>query len=342
MGKIIFFILTFGLQLFILNLSFASGPGTSGAIILKQTVGARPLGMGDAFVAVADNVVGALHWNPAGLSQIRNHEISAIYLKGLSDTWYGSMGYAYPFKSGRKLNPKGGRKSRTPVATCGTLAIGIVTLQSGKMTLDPEGETVIAEQDYLGILGFGYPIWRSKDEKPQRRRALSFGYQGPNEISVGINVKILHSTLVESYSAMAYAADVGALCRLQVAGNTLRIGLAAQNLGTKLKFEKEGDPLPLTIRFGGAYTINFGREHSLTIVAEGVKPNDNDFRENVGAEYWYKNIFALRGGYKIGYDLDSFTAGVGFNWKWYGLDYGWGMVESKMGSNHRVSFTVRF
>jgi len=68
--------LIFGLQPFILNLSFAGGAGTSGAIILKQTVGARPLEMGEAFVA------GALHWNPAGLSQIRKHEISAIYLKG--------------------------------------------------------------------------------------------------------------------------------------------------------------------------------------------------------------------------------------------------------------------
>jgi len=342
MGKIIFFILIFGLQPFILNLSFAAGPGTSGAIILKQTVGARPLGMGDAFVAVADNVVGALHWNPAGLSQIRNHEISAIYLKGLSDTWYGSMGYAYPFKSGRKLNPKGGRKSRTPVATCGTLAIGIVTLQSGKMTLDPEGETVIAEQDYLGILGFGYPIWRSKDEKPQRRRALSFGYQGPNEISVGINVKILHSTLVESYSAMAYAGDLGILAKFLLGDGSLRLGIAVQNVGTKLKFEQEGDSLPFTIRAGGSYLMALGKEHTLLLAAEAVKPNDNGFRGNGGAEYWYKNIFALRGGYKIGYDLDSFTAGVGFNWKWYGLDYGWGMVESKMGSNHRVSFTVRF
>jgi len=65
--------LIFGLQPFIFNLSFAGGAGTSGAIVLKQTVGARPLGMGEAFVA------GVLHWNPAGLSQIRKHEISAIY-----------------------------------------------------------------------------------------------------------------------------------------------------------------------------------------------------------------------------------------------------------------------
>ncbi|MFQ5867821.1 MAG: PorV/PorQ family protein, partial [bacterium] len=280
--------------------------------------------------------------NPAGLSQIRKHEISAIYLKGLTDTWYGSIGYAHPLKSGGKLTAKGRRRTRTPVVTHGTLAIGIVTLQAGKMMLDPEGKTVVAEQDYLVTLGYGYPIWRSKVQKPRRYRGLRFEPQAPNEISVGINVKILHSTLVESYSAMAYAGDVGALCRLRVGGNSLRIGLAAQNLGTKLKFEEEGDPLPLTIRFGGAYRMNFGGEHSLTSVVEAVKPNDNDFRVNVGVEYWYKNIFALRSGYKIGYDLDSFTAGTGFNWKGYGMDYGWGMMESKMGSNHRVSFTARF
>jgi hypothetical protein len=59
-------------------------------------------------------------------------------------------------------------------------------------------------------------------------------------------------------------------------------------------------------------------------------------------EYWYREIFALRAGYKIGYDLDSFTCGVGFVWKNFQLDYGWGMSGSKMGDNHRFSLTTRF
>jgi len=85
--------------------------------------------MSEAFVA------GALHWNPAGLSQIRKHEISAIYLKGLTDTWYGSIGYAHPLKSGGKLRVEGRRRTRTPIVTYGTLAINIVTQQLHLITL---------------------------------------------------------------------------------------------------------------------------------------------------------------------------------------------------------------
>lgn len=332
---------------FILSFSFpatqvanAKGPSTSGAIILKQTSGARALGMGEAFVALADDV-NCLYWNPAGLTQIRNHEVSMMYLNGLVDSWFGFIGYAHPLgANGRRGRRETGRIREVPKPEkyYGTIALGLTLFQAGKLTLDPEGSTVVAEQDYLVTLGYGYPLWRGI---VRRRRGLRFEEQ-QSIISLGLNIKIISSTLVEDYSAMAYAGDLGVLGKFILGSNSLRVGVAVQNLGTKLKFEEEGDPLPFTIRVGSSYEMNFGKEHALVVAAEGVKPNDNDIRGNMGVEYWYKEIFALRSGYKIGYDLDGFTAGVGFNWKGYGLDYGWGMMATKMGDNHRVSFTVRF
>ena len=47
--------------------AFAAGPGTSAATFLKLGFGARPLGLGEAYVAVADDAA-ALHYNPAGLA----------------------------------------------------------------------------------------------------------------------------------------------------------------------------------------------------------------------------------------------------------------------------------
>jgi len=315
--------------------------GTSGAIILKQTSGARPLGMGEAFVAVADDV-NALNFNPAGLVQIKRHEISVMYLDSLVDTWFGFIGYAYPI--GGKVERQRGRtfKSIQERRNQGTIALGVSSLQAGKMVLEPEGNTVRAQEDYLANLGFGYIIWRSeeKDEKIKRRaRAIR---ELRNEVSLGLGVKFVYSTLVEKYSAMAYAVDVGLLGKFTVGKNRLQLGVTGQNLGTKIKFEEEGDSLPLTVRAGAAYRMDFKQEHRLTISTEAVKPNDGDFRGSGGMEYWYREIFALRAGYKAGYDLDSFTCGVGFVWKNFQLDYGWGMNAGKMGDNHRFSLTTRF
>ena len=313
--------------------------GTSGAIILKQTSGARPLGMGEAFVALA-NDVNALNFNPAGLAHIRNHEISVMYLDSLVDSWFGFIGYALPL-GGNVEKQAGTRKfkSKKRRTNRGTIGLGFSIFQAGKMVLEPEGETVQAEQDYLANLGFGYAIWRGEEVEKGKGRANS---ELRNEVSVGLGVKLIHSTLVQKYSAMAYAADVGVLGSFIVGKNRLQIGIAGQNFGTKIKFEEEGDTLPLTVRAGVAYQMDFKQEHRLTISGEAIKPNDGDFRGNTGMEYWYREMFALRAGYKIGYDIDSFTCGVGFAWKNFQLDYGWGMRTTKMGDNHRFSLTARF
>ena len=46
---------------------YAAGPGTSSATFLKLGFGARPLAMGETYVALAEGV-SMLHYNPAGLA----------------------------------------------------------------------------------------------------------------------------------------------------------------------------------------------------------------------------------------------------------------------------------
>jgi len=342
MGKRTYFFISIILFLFFRPVLVCFAAGTSGAIVLKQTSGARSLGMGEAFVALADDV-NALNFNPAGLAQIRNHEISVMYLDSLVDTWFGFIGYAHPL-GGKVTRRAGDRqvKSVKPRENRATIGLGVSILQAGKMVLEPEGKTVQAEQDYLANLGFGYIIWRSAERTEKRRYRIRPGAQPRNEISLGMAVKFVHSTLVEKYSAMAYAADAGILGSFIVGKNRFLLGISGQNLGTKIKFEEEADVLPLTVRAGASYQMDFEQEHKLTITGEAVKPNDADFRGCGGAEYWYREIFALRAGYKAGYDLDSFTCGVGFVWKNFQIDYGWGMSGTKMGDNHRISLTARF
>ena len=49
--------------------------GTVSGLVLRQGVGARPFGMGEADVAVSD-VINALFSNPAGLASIQKKELN--------------------------------------------------------------------------------------------------------------------------------------------------------------------------------------------------------------------------------------------------------------------------
>jgi len=78
-------ILTLALALS-LSFSAASAATRETGAFLKVGVGARAMGLGDAFTAVSDDGT-AFYWNPAGLSLVRKRELSAMYsgLFGISE-----------------------------------------------------------------------------------------------------------------------------------------------------------------------------------------------------------------------------------------------------------------
>lgn len=71
------------------SVSYANGPGTTGANFLKIGVGARAAAMGEAFTAVADDST-SLYWNPAGLTRVQGRELSAMY-----NVWFEGIGQGY-------------------------------------------------------------------------------------------------------------------------------------------------------------------------------------------------------------------------------------------------------
>ena len=84
---------------FILGVSSAVQAGNTTAAFLKIGVGARPIGMGNAFTAVADDI-NSLAWNPAGLSLLSRRELGVMHSELFADTRYDFLGYAHPMKTG--------------------------------------------------------------------------------------------------------------------------------------------------------------------------------------------------------------------------------------------------
>ncbi|MCP4482157.1 MAG: UPF0164 family protein [bacterium] len=84
----IIFILTF-------KLFAAEGAGTKSMEFLNIPVGARPVGMGESYTAVSDDIFGIL-WNPAGLFNLESEEISFTYNQYIEDIHQGYIAFASP------------------------------------------------------------------------------------------------------------------------------------------------------------------------------------------------------------------------------------------------------
>src|ERR1700733_1844251 len=81
------------------GVSWASGPGTTAADILNIGVGARAIGMGEAYVAQADDV-SSLYWNPAGLALMQERQASFSYDQMYQDLKYQNASIGIPLENG--------------------------------------------------------------------------------------------------------------------------------------------------------------------------------------------------------------------------------------------------
>lgn len=191
--------------------------GTSGAQFLKLGVGARALGMGEAYSAVADDG-SAIYWNPGAILNTKGASISVMQASLFGDINDQFLGYA------------------TPVGDNSAFGVGVQRLTAGTIKeTDSSGVETGASSspsDIAGSLGYAHKAggW-----------------------SIGAAAKYISSKI--SDSATAFAADFGLLSP-KLLNDKFRLSLVAQNIGSKIKFDTAGDALPLNVKIGSALNFN--------------------------------------------------------------------------------------
>jgi hypothetical protein len=280
----------------------AGSAGTSSAQFLKLGAGARASAMGDAFAATADDV-SALYWNPAGLAQIKDTEISAMQNNGLVDTQYQFAGAARPMGEG-------------------AIGLSLYRLDYGSINGYSASDTPQGSFS-AGSLAGGLTV------------ARKFG----ENIMLGATAKMVQEK-IDGLSASTFAGDLGFLWR----DDRFSVGIVAQHLGGTLKFEKESEDLPATLRADAAMRVS-----PRLLVAAGVaKARDNDAEVHAGGEISLSRMFQLRAGYSVvpGNSIDAgglsgVTGGAGINLGRFSIDYGI-RPFGDLGLSHRISITARF
>lgn len=299
--------------------------GTSSATFLRIGVGARAVGMGESFVAVA-NDPSAIYWNPAGLASLQRREVAFSHTQWPADVTYEHVTMIFP---SRRLG-------------------GSIALQFGVLGTD------IEETSELQPFGTGRTFAYS-----DLVVGGAYSRRWTDKLLVGAGVKFVREDLgsqVGGPTSSAMLFDVGSIYYLGL--GSVRIATSLTNFGAALKpsgsyvspydgstADYDGFDPPLMFRYGLAFEP-IEREHQrLTTSFEVNQPADNERMIKAGAEWLFMNSLAIRSGYNFRADALKLSAGAGFNGTFGNyrgaLDYAY-TDGGPLGAVHRLSLGVRF
>jgi len=299
--------------------------GTSSGSFLRVGVGARPVGMGGAYVAICDDIV-ACAWNPAGLVLIDGREFAITHTALPADIDYNHACYGMPIK---KLD-------------------GTIALQFGLLSTNLMETTEY--HPYGTGREFGFTDWLF---------GLSVAKRFTDRFSGGFAVKYVREELgVEVGGPTTNALVLDAGTYYEIGPRKMRLAVALMNFGGDMTpdghYETEtqnGLSQSTYAGFAPAMEFKFGialepvaRPWLDTVVDfELAHPSDNKETFRLGGEAVVSKVLALRAGYDFGADAMQASFGVGANVTILSvaskIDYSATLAEY-LGTVHRISITL--
>lgn len=283
--------------------------------------------MGNTFVSIA-NDGSAGYWNPAGMVLVRKREVIAMHAER-----FGSLVNYDTFGFVQLVNGKKEKRS----------AFGFSIIRSG---VDDIPFT-------RAVTSLGQTTYEVDRLESWSEWAFYFSYARilRDDLSIGGSVKGIRKSIADE-SALGIGVDLGAIYR---PWHALSLGLTAQDLtSTIIIWNGETETISPTLKFGASYPFVIAPIRGTLVLAadsdvrfEGRKyaaqrwagSASGDF--HYGAEYWFREVLALR----AGSDEGNFTAGAGFRIplgaRALGFDYAF-LAHNDLDDSHRVSGLFKF
>jgi len=263
--------------------------GISTAQFLKIGVGGRATAMGDAFVAVA-NDVSALYWNPAGLTQFSENQVMFSHNQWVVDINHDFVGAIYHLDESN------------------TFGVSLTSLSMDEMKVTTE-YAPFGTGEYFGFSDLGI--------------AVSYSRKMTDQFSFGGTVRYIEESL-DKLKMRGVMIDLGTYywtglgsTRFAVAvtnfGNDLAPDGEVVLVGNRTKSDWQSFSPPTMFRIGFAMEPYEDEQHRVTTSVQLNHPNDNSENLSLGIEYVWNKMFFARGGYKINVDEQNFSFGAGVN-----------------------------
>jgi hypothetical protein len=363
----------------VFNSSLKAESESSGhaAAYLQMGIGARALGMGGAFAAVSDDST-ATFWNPAGLTQLKKSEFSAMTSRINLDRSYNYVNFAKPMNNGwtfgftmLKFGVEDISETRVLMwekgydpETSGFDKSKIVQAEYSKM--HEYGEYVYHKnstdttKDYITPVTENIDAWLTKYDGETNLDSIlgptdevkifsnfedkemafigSFAKKYDEKLSLGANLKYLYQE-VFSYKATAIGVDLGALYQYN---SRFNFGLVVKDLFATMKWDthsKHEDKLPLGLVFATSYKI-FDKPYKF-IDQMLVAFDVNKIEDNDATIHVGLETWIKNVmAVRAGVNDQDLTVGATFKYNRYSFDYSFGKQE--LGDIQRVSMSVKF
>ena len=288
--------------LFMLTNIFAAGE--TGLAVLKVGVGARAVGLGEAFTATANDASG-LYWNPASSTWIHKRQAHFSHNSWIQGMNHNVAALAFPTK-------------------IGSFGVGLLLNNIEGF----ERRTIASEEPTGTFSAHDFSL------------SVNYARRLFDSLSVGLNLKYFNEKIYIE-NAGGYMVDLGVRYLTPVDG--LTVAGALQNLGFTTEMAQEKIRLPQTLRLGTAYHVPFfSLKDKVLLAADYVEIFDGASHFNIGTEVTPVQVLAVRAGYQTGFEDKGMSAGFGLHLNQLDIDYAYVPFGRDLGDSHRFSLTTTF
>jgi len=275
----------------------------SGAL-LDLGQGARPMGMGGAFLGLADDE-NAVYYNPAALAFLDKFGVTTLWSPQFGFVDYGGVGLAGKY-------------------------VGLSTsiLYSGSIDVPNEfGADTGTSFSYIsgnGVIGFGYPLFSG--------------------LSVGGKVKYYYSHLTVNSTDDGYGWSVDPAFMAKGGNFGLGVIVENAVTGGLLYGSDHREELEKKLKAGISFSSRIDEDMKLNLLADIEAPLDSivaadlgSITPHLGVELWLSGI-----GVRTGYNGRALTVGTSLEISNLRMDWAISAYQSGITETHRVSFVYRF
>lgn len=319
--------------LFGANLFAGTGVGKYAGEFMSIGIGARALGMGGAFTALANDVT-AGYWNPAGLSKINYPQLSLMHTEqfgSLINYDYAAVGLPIGKNSSLGLS---------------IIRLGVDGIPDTRNALDDlNGNGIFDDEDRLAYNKISY--FNAADW------AIYFTYSKKSSeyFSYGANLKIIRREM-----SVGNATGVGFDLGVQYSPvDNLLLGANFQDATTTLVAWNTGtnELISPTLKIGSAYIIEVLGGKFIPVFDVDIRFENRRYASNLnvgpvsfdmhtGMEFDFKRIAAIRVGYS---DIGTTNFGAGVHLPKFDIDYTFStsrITDDRFNDTHRVSIIFTF